>query len=134
MLKSFVTSKNIFPTIPCLEKSAGETSIFIAIKEIGLFSRTMSLSFCPYYLLLVLEVPLLVGKLVAIIHGEFDDIQVVKDPSHFANVFLSQQHLKKKLVGLIFDQTNFCSPCGGQACDTGDIKSATNQVGGCVRY
>ena len=76
-----------------------------------------------------LDVPWLEAKLIAVIHGELDDIQVLRDPSDLRDTLFSMRQWEGDRVGLIFNQTNFFSPCGGQACDAGDIKCATSQVG-----
>ncbi|CDS37171.1 alanyl tRNA synthetase mitochondrial [Echinococcus multilocularis] len=72
------------------------------------------------------EVPPLKAKLVALIHGDSDNLQVVIDRMHFTK-FLSSHHSDGKRLGLVFDQSNFFSPCGGQISDVGVIKATTNQ-------
>lgn len=67
------------------------------------------------------------AKLIALVHGDSDNLQLFTDPIHFTRVLSSPQSEENRL-GLIFDQSNFFSPCGGQVSDVGVIKADANQV------
>ncbi|VDK32126.1 unnamed protein product [Taenia asiatica] len=71
-------------------------------------------------------VPPLKAKLVALIHGDSDNLQLVTDSIHFTKV-LSSPNPEGNRRGMIFDQSNFFSPSGGQISDVGVIKAETNQ-------
>nr|CDS27185.1 alanyl tRNA synthetase mitochondrial [Hymenolepis microstoma] len=73
------------------------------------------------------EVPPLKANLLAAIEEKDSNINVVKDFDQLPRILSTQKGENKSRVGLIFDRTNFYSPCGGQASDIGVIRSAENQ-------
>uniref|UniRef100_A0A5K3FPT6 alanine--tRNA ligase n=1 Tax=Mesocestoides corti TaxID=53468 RepID=A0A5K3FPT6_MESCO len=75
---------------------------------------------------LAYAVPPLKSNLVALVYDDAADPKLVSDPIDFLEV-ISAQKLVGKRLGLLFDRTNFFSPCGGQASDVGFIKSPLSQ-------
>lgn len=75
------------------------------------------------------EVPPLKANLLAVIVGKDSNLQIVEDFYQLPGILSSQEGDKGSQLGLVFDRTNFYSPCGGQASDIGVIRSAENQVG-----
>lgn len=68
------------------------------------------------------------ASLLALVHDDAGNLQVVTKLDQLPDIISSQIATSTRRLGLVFDQTNFFSPCGGQAGDFGVVRSSVNQV------